>query len=303
MRGLFLNTKEPVCGVHAYGKNLYSVLEGSTRFTWDYCEPETEDEIKFMAEALGTDVYLVNYQGLIGGVLAGAPFLWMKKKVLVYHDCDIDESRWDAIVFSDPGMKSHRHWFSIGRPLPQFKTVVPELLYTRPVIGVHGFLGAWADNVVRRVMQEYEYATIRLQLPYSKFCDPSGDQARSMADRCRQMVNNSGITLDISHDFLPQQRLLEWLAQNDLNCYIRPTEMIWRGVSSAPDCTMAVRKPIAVNKSSAFRHLHGLFPMITVEDMSLGEIIRNGLSPLVPLYTAWHPDVVRRQVEDVLLSL
>ena len=303
MKALFINTNEPACGVHAYGLNLYSVLEPSNSIDWFYCEPLSEPELRMAVEIMEPDCCVVNYQALIGGFLAGAPFPYMKRSFLVYHDCDIDESRWNGIFFSDPTMQPKTKWCPIGRPIPEFKVIMQPLGKDGVVIGVHGFLGAWSDQVVKRVINEFEYATIRLQLPYSKFCDPNGDAARGMADCCRQMVYGTGVNLEISHEFLPQPQLLQWLAQNDLNCYIRPVEMNWRGVSSAPDCALAVRKPIAVNSCNAFRHLHRLSPSICVEDNPLEDIIRNGLSPLVPLYSAWAPEVVRQQVEAVLMNL
>jgi hypothetical protein len=102
---------------------------------------------------------------------------------------------------------------------------------------------------------------------------------------------------------LAQAQLLEWLRENDLNCYLRDPAWNWRGVASAPDCALAVRRPLAVNKCNAFRHLHGLTPSICVEDQSLSQIIGNGLSPLVPLYKQFAPEIVQRQVEDVLASV
>lgn len=239
--------------------------------------------------------------------MSQAPFANVGKQVLFYHDLGINEKFWDAILFADPTMKPHGKWHPIGRPIPEFK---PEKAHYHhdhsndgPVIGCHGFLGAWADNVVSIVMKEFEYATVRLHLPFSPFCDPAGAMALETARHCRQMIDPARIHLDITHDFMTQPQLLEWLSQNDLNAYLRPVGMNWNGVSSACDCALAVRKPIAINRSNAFRHLHGTNPSICVEDCTLSDIISNGLDPLIPAYQAWSPENIRRQVEEVLLSL
>lgn len=307
MNALFINGSTGACGVAQYGLNLFHILEVSAFFGWDYCEPKSEDELKEVMVHTNPSLCLVNYQALIGGFLANAPFPWMPNPVLVYHDCQIDESKWKAILFSDPTMEPHGKWHPIGRPLPGFspnnKSRPRWEEYAGPVIGVHGFLGAWADRVVSRVKEEFQFATIRLQLPFSKFCDPVGVQASSMAQRCRDMIRGSQIKLEISHNFFEQPQLLDWLASNDLNCYMRPPEMHWTGVSSAPDCALSVRRPVSVNRCNAFRHLHDCRPSITVEDSSLMEIIGNGLSPLMPLYQKWSPENVRTQVEAVLLGL
>jgi hypothetical protein len=304
MRALFLQNPVETCGVYAYGRNLYNILSESQRIHWSLLEPSSMPEI---IEAVGKcEVCLVNYQAGIGGILASAPFEGPHKNVLVYHDLAIHECDWDRILFSDPTMKAGEKWVPIGRPLPAASELPPMDTpkdWSRPLIGVHGFIGGWSDQVVHQVMKEFEVATIRLSLPYATYGDATGHLARSMVDRCRSMVNKSGIRLEVSHHFMPQPELISWLKANDLNCYIRPPDMHWRGVSSAPDCAIAARRPLAVNKCSAFRHLHKLSPSICVEDSSLWEIIGNGLSPFAKVYSDWSPERIREQVEEVLLNL
>lgn len=297
---LFINYPEPACGVAQFGRNLWQILKDSQEIEWHYAEPQTVGELRTVAAFPEPDFILYNWQSGQGGFLAGAPFDWLSaKQYLVYHDNDVDESRWSGILFSDPDMPSHGKWHSIGRPIPKYCAPLPNK-NSQFTVGCNGFLGAWADEVVKRVMQEFEAVRIRLLLPYSAYCDPNGDKARAMAERCRAMVKGTDIALNISHNFLEQSQLLDWLAANDLNCYIRPLNN-WRGVSSAPDCALAVRKPMAVNCCQAFRHLHNLQPSIVVDESSLMDIIGNGLSPLVKLYSAWSPENIRKDVETVLL--
>lgn len=304
LNAIFVNPTNPVCGVHAYGVNLFHNLEGSTRCRWTYLEPENIGALRAAASMPSPDAVVYNYSSLIGSFLSEAPFSWINcPQAFVFHDAEVNE-RFDAIFFSDPTFTPYGKWHVLGRPLPKAPSLIVPDRTKLPTFGVHGFLGAWADQLVHRVTQEFENANIRLLLPYARYGDANGDAARAMADRCRSMVNNSAITLEISHDFLPQPQLLEWLASNDMNVYIRPPEMQWRGVSSATDSALAVNRPIAINKSSAFRHLHSLSPSICVEDSSLTEIFSNGLSPLVAFKAKWcEPEVIREQVESVLMKL
>lgn len=306
MNCIFVNYPEPKCGVVQFGRNLWGVLKDSGNVRWSYAEPTTVGELRSVTSMPEPDAVLYNWQGGQGGFLADAPFPWLSaKQYLVYHDLAVDESKWDGILFSDPTMTPRGKWHVLGRPLPEYHLPRTVGRSEMPVFGCNGFIGAWADQVVHRVMQEFEYARIRLNLPFARYGDADGSQARAMADRCRNMVvNNPGIKLEISHDFLPQPELLNWLAANDLNLYIRPSNMNWRGVSSAPDSALAVNRPMAVNKCNAFRHLHNLKPSICVEDHSLLEIIGNGLSPLVEFKAKWcDPEVIRRQVEEAILRL
>lgn len=307
MNALFVNgTTEPQCGVNQFGKNLYDILKDSTRFRWSYHEAETTGGLRSVSSMPTPDVVLYNWQSGQGGILNDAPFEWLRcKQALVYHDNDIND-RWDAVLFADPTFTPYGKWHVIGRPLPMFKPseLDRDVLLTSPIVGVHGFIGAFADQVVYRVMQEFENATVRLSLPFAKYGDSSGALAMGMAERCRNMVvNHPGITLKISHEFLGPQSLLGWLSVNDLNCYIRPPDMNWRGISSAPDFALAARRPIAINKCNAFRHLHNLNPSICVEDASLMDIFGSGLSPTTKLRVDWSPERIREQVEGVLMNL
>lgn len=303
MNMLFVNPTDPMCGVHAYGKNLFQNLEGSNLVRWTYCEPENIGALRALCSMPVPGAVVYNYSSLIGSFLSEAPFDWLKcPQAFVFHDAEVNE-RFDAIFFSDPTFTPYGKWHVLGRPLPAFNPSTYVERTTVPVFGCHGFLGAWSDQVVHRVMQEFEYAKIRLLLPFARYGDANGDAARAMADRCRSMVNIPGIILEISHDFLPQPQLLEWLGANDMNVYIRPPSHSWRGVSSAPDSALAVKRPLAVNRSNAFRHLHNLNPSICVEDASLMDIFGSGLSPTTKLRVDWSPERIREQVEDVLMKL
>ncbi len=303
MRCLFCNTTEKACGVYQYGQNLYRILEASESIEWDLLESRLEPPIQELRQY---SVVMYNWQGLIGSWMSMTPFNLGKRarQVFCYHDLEVPhEDYWDAIIFSDPTVASHGKWHHIGRPIPEYTPIINPLKFRKPIVGVHGFVGAQADQVVYRVVNEFEEATVRLHLPFSPFCDPSGDQARRVVETCRQISTGKGIDLQVSHEFMGSRELLDWLCQNDINCYFRDPAQHWRGVSSAPDMALASRKPLAVNRCNAFRHLHGLTPSICVEDSSLMDIIEHGLEPLVPIYQRWSPEVIRNQVEDVLYSV
>jgi hypothetical protein len=306
MKALFIQNPVKNCGVFSYGHNLYQILHDSTAMEWHYCEPETIEQLTASESNVKPDVMVYNYSSLIGGVLLGAPFPFRSKQVLVFHDCHVDESKWDLILFSDPRMTEQGKWKKIGRPIPAYRPVGSHRVhkdFPKPIVGVHGFIGAWSDQVVHRVLKEFEFATVRLSLPYARYGDSDGAAARTMADRCKNMVKGSGVRLDVSHEFIPQQELIEWLHANDLNCYIRPADTPWRGVSSAPDMALAAMRPLAINRCAAFRHLFDLKPSICIEDNSLFDIIGNGLGPTVPLKVQWSPETIRNEVEATIASV
>lgn len=298
MRALFINLGMNACGVSEFGRRLFHILLPSDRVEWCYHEPASAAECSMP----GYDVVVYNWIDGQGGFLAGAPFLEVKsKQVLVYHDGHC-ATGFDAVLFADPDKPAEGKWHPFGRPIPDRCYSLGKGTRT-PVIGVHGFRGAQADWVVEQVLKEFEHAAVRLLLPFSHYCDPSGAEARGMADDCARMVAGTGVGLEVRHELLREDKLLEWLSDNDINCYMRDPAHNWAGVSSAPDCALAVRRPIAVNKCNAFRHLHHCDPSICVEDSSLRTIMRHGVQPLLPLYERWAQHNVRAQVDDIILAL
>ncbi len=305
MKILFVNTREPKCGVHQYGESLFAVLA-------HYIGPSEDHNIaggsyvgyhEFMSAAdhYKPDVVIYNWQAGIGGWMGGAPFPLKAKQVFVYHDLEANFDKFDAILFSDPTMANHRNWHSIGRPLRSPISVTPRNSEV-PVIGINGFIGAWAQVAFSHIANTFERCHIRMHLPYAAYGDSIGDMARSAAQECVRSMPE-GFTHEINHDFMDWDDLVLWLSRNDINCYLRDTSMHWRGVSSACDAAMCARRPIAVNGCNAFRHMHDCEPSIKVEDRSIREIMQTGLAPLIKKYNEYDPKVVGGQVMKVLESL
>lgn len=294
MRVLFINPDKQRCGVHQYGRRLHSILAESKKL---------EVHEGPIGSTPPCDVIIYNWHPIIDPGMSAIGFLppgWEKaKRAIIYHDGEVNDSLVDAVLFSDPSSPANRNkWHHIGRPLPDFLPRTRNPLGDQVVVGIHGFCGAWAVRVVEKVSNEYERATIRMLLPPSDHCDPSAATARAVADQC-MAVRGAGITISVTHDFLTELGLLEWLSHNDVNCFIRDPAPS-SGISSALDAALAVRRPIAINRHPMFRHMTNLEPSICVDDLSIGQIIRNGLTPLVPVYDRNRREMVRAEVELIL---
>jgi hypothetical protein len=306
MRILLVNPPLAECGVHQYGVRLSNVLGHSPQHQVFYSHAASLEGLSGAAAVIQPDVILYNWIDIIGGYLAGAPFRSLAKyHVLIYHDCSVNEAHWDAILFSDPTMPTRGKWFPIGRPLAEWANCHPAPIPTTvPKIGVNGLVGAWASLAVAQILREFSEAVIRLHLPPAIYIDPLGNMAREAAQNCRRMAGaRPGIQFEISHEFLDQEGLMDWIGRNDLNVYIRDVPPGARGVSSVLDCAIAARRPVAVNGNPMFRHVFGLDPSIQVEHNSLRTIMANGIKPLLPLYEKWSAESVCSQVDKVISSL
>ena len=302
MKILFCNTLPAECGVHYYGNNLAAVLKTNPELQVTLACFASLDECRQAAELDRPDFILYNWQQMIGGWMAGAPFDGLGKQVFVYHDLDARFDAFHAILFSDPTMTPHGNWHPIGRPL-NFVPLPVLAVSERLTVGVNGFLGAWASGAVAAAAAAFPGCHFRLQMPFSTFCDGQGDMARQSATLCAVIASAYGCTLEASHDNLRWPELVAWLARNDLNCYVRPVAMNWRGVSSVLDGAMCAGRPIAINRCNAFRHLHDCRPSICIEDRSLKEILETGIEPLVPYYYEFSPAQVSEEVFRILSRL
>lgn len=302
MRILFVNPYDPHCGVYQYGLRLMGCLHSSRIHHWRYCDPQTADDFLSLCHFARPDLVVWNTHPNIPGWLQGAPLpAEGARHVAIYHDGPEPDSRFSAVLFSDPTMPQHGRWYPIGRPLPAPTTLsCPGT--PLPTIGVNGFLGAWAMIAMRQILHEFHDCTINLHLPFATYGDGSGATAAATAAECVAFaaLHRPRVKVNVSHDFLPTAVLVDRLASNHLNCYMRDLPPTWRGVSSVLDCALAARRPIAVNKCVAFRHVHQCKPSICIEDTPLRQILSNGIAPLQPLLEAWSPDRVREGVESAL---
>jgi SAM-dependent methyltransferase len=75
-----------------------------------------------------------------------------------------------------------------------------------------------------------------------------------------------------------------------------------RGLSSAVDNALAVKRPIAVSNSSMFRHVLQAAPSVSLEKSSLKSIISAGFAPLERLVTQWDQEHLEWEFDRIIDS-
>lgn len=310
MRVLLVNSVEPNCGIFQFGLNLWRVLAVSEKIQFRYAAPSSLAEMMHAMDLIRPDVVLMNfYPSVIPWVTLQALNEIRSRRVkivTIYHEVPV--TGFDAFLYPDPTFagkyKNLNQWFGFGRPLPPARSErackVPEI----PLISTSGFGFAWKghERLTRMVVNEFEHATLRLHLPFAKFGDADGSQARATAQHCRDIVAGSRIELEVSHDFMEPEPFIDWLAESDLNAYLYDETATSRGIASTTDHALAARRPIALTRTHMFRHLHhceGIF----VEDSTLREIMARGIEPLRPAYEAFSEANMLHEVEEILSAL
>ena len=116
---------------------------------------------------------------------------------------------------------------------------------------------------------------------------------------CEALISKPGVRLEVSHEFVTQAQLLDFLAGNHLNAFLYEDRQDF-GISSCLDLALAVDRPIAVSPSPMFRHVADVTPSISIGERSLRDILVAGSEPLRPLRERWSVAAMRRTYERVI---
>lgn len=291
MKILFVSRKSERCGVADYGRRVFNVLK--QRFDIELREVEGETN---------TDDYelvIWNYHfATLPWVVTKISQLRTNDHIMIYHEGPM---LWtpNVTINTDSTISEQSRMFSSPRPLFENISFVDKE-NDIPTIGSFGF--GFADKaywrIAEMVSKEFDRALIRLNIPFAEFGDMTGEVAKKEVEKVRQYLK-PGIELQVSHEFLSQADLLNFLHGNDINLFLYdPLEA--RGLSSTIDYALSVKKPIGISMSSMFRHLpRG----ICVDDSSIKEVMSKGIELLIPVYEQHSNENLLNKYERVINSL
>lgn len=305
---LLLSHREQACGIQQWGRRTANILSKATRYNFVYEEVEAEYEFRALVQKYNPSSIIYNYHvstmpWLNPSILD--EFRGRKQTVIIHEGFAHPENEhsFDYYIYIDPQMQIDKQWsnkvFKVGRTLPHWNGT-----YTKnDIINVgsfgFGFANKQYDMIVRKVNEEFDEAVINLLIPFAKFGDQYGDAARLSADRCRAEITKPGIKLNVTHDFLPENEVLDFLSRNDINAFFY-ADMQGRGMSSATDYALAVKRPIILTKSYMFRHINNMVDTpINIEDTSIKEVLSKGTSPLEKFYSMWSDENYIKSFEDI----
>ena len=294
MKILFLSHKASRCGVHEFGLNAAQALKKSARYSFEYRECASSHEYLSAIHEIKPLAVIYNYY------VVTMP--WLTKKLMAKANLihigimhEVTQEKADSAndrffqyhIGADPTLILRNPIvFKTGRLIPGYES--RDISQNIPVIGSFGFglKGKGFEKILLTVQEEFDEAIVKFHIPFAQFGDNAGEQARKIADHCQSLIKKDGIKLELSHEFLSKEQILDFLAQNTINVFFYD-KYKGRGISSVTDYALAVGRPIAITQSTMFRHLFSCEPSICIEDRSLKEIIRNGIKPLIPFREEW----------------
>jgi len=325
---LFVTHKKSQCGVYEFGENIFNVVKQSAKYNFAKVECENLEELLEGILRFNPGLIIYNYMPstmpwlskdiLKGKVLknniSDIPILQVgiihsilqdiadsstqgSKYSKNFHCFEIANSFFDFYIAPDPTLLLKNPFvFKHGRPIPEYinKYALPRKI----TIGSFGFAKKGYDDLINLVQGQLDDVEIKLHIPFAKFGDENGSAAYDIAEHCRSLIKKPSVKLTITHDYLDKEGILDFLAQNTINLFLRDNE--GRGISSVIDYALAVGRPIGISDSRMFRHIKDANPSIMVEKMPLIEIIENGLNPLERFRNDWSTENLIWEYERII---
>ncbi len=330
---LFISHKVKQCGVYEFGKNIFNVISGSVKYNFIKAECESLDELNQAIKQHNPSAIVYNYhpsvlpwlctkisKGVYRNNLSGIKAV----QIGIIHEITQEvadtatgygnkyilgpshkklNSLFDFYIAADPTLLLKNPLvFKTGRLIPSYSKSMPEPAII--TIGSFGFATPKKgfEKLVQKVQEEFDEAIIRLNMPSADFGDADGDNAKLIAANCKSLITKPGIQLEVSHQFMNDNELLDFLAGNSMNVFMYEDKE-GRGISSTVDNALAVKKPIAVSHCPMFRHILQAKPSVCVADSSLKTILKNGFLPLEEIAKDWNAENLRWEYERILDSV
>lgn len=274
---LFINSVEKQCGVYQYGIRLFNQLNRPDIF--EYAELGCQNDLISLLGSKKYDACILNYHPTL--------FSWWNeviKTYYLYHECHLQFDT-NYVLNTDPTS-------SFGIPRPIYQGIVTETKSDGPTFGSFGFgfENKGFERIISIVQHQYDTATIKLLISFARFGDQNGERARQVSENCRRLITNPGIRLEITHDFLSESEVVNFLASNDMNLFLYDY-MPGRGCSSVIDYALAAKKPIAISNSDMFRHIYS--DAICAYIRPLNDILSDGTKHIIPFLEKWNPTTLQ----------
>lgn len=284
---------------------VYDCLKLSDQFLLEYKEVSADQR----TISRGYDFYLFNYHPSTMQWLDTARLKKLDGLVLtiileVLPDDPFvmcPDNHFHGYCVLDPTIKSNnKKVFAFPRPLEIAEKIIPYQEKEIPVIGSFGFAtkGKGFQHVVEAVNKEFDQAVVKINIPYGDFVPESKAYAEFLADTCKQKAK-PGIEVVVTHSYMSKEELINWCAQNTLNCFLYDRNL--PGLAATTDQAIVSGRPLSVSQNDTFRHI--LSYLKPYPEVSLKSAIENSSTIVQQMQKDWSPMVFSGKFERMLLQL
>jgi SAM-dependent methyltransferase len=311
----FINHREEACGVYQYGRRLARILGMSQRINLVYTEVDSQKDWDWVLVQTDASAFIYNYtdltlQYLTLNTIQARPGA---AHFALYHEGTLPWGPTAApgepkrlpmnawMLVTDSTHTDTADALAIPRPLAD-----PCILNPRtpsyPIISSFGFglRQKGFRRLVEQVNREFDIATIRLRITQAAFYGDAAKETDEVIEECHAVARKPGVQLDITRHFSGDSMLMSWLGESSLCTFLYDDFSRYRGLSSVIDYALSALVPIAVTRTTMFRHITDASPSICVEDRSLREIMQSGTKPLDSHRAKWSHTALIQRFEQIL---
>lgn len=301
IKGLFINNKKANDSIYESGLMVYNCLKSSNKYQIDYIEIDIDNR----SISAKYNFYFFNYHP--------ATMHWMDTSKLKSFPGPVitmvlevspgdpfvlcPPNHFDAYCVLDPTILSDNiKIFSFPRPLE--KVDIKEYIPTNiPTIGTFGFAtkGKGFQHVVNAVNKEFDQAIIKINIPFGNFVPESESYAAFLENLCKEKAK-PGISVVVTHNYMSKSELINWCAQNTLNCFLYDRNM--PGLSATTDQAIVAERPLAISDNDTFRHI--LNYLEPYPEFSLKKSIESSLGKVLEMKKNWSQENFSIRFEKML---
>lgn len=305
MKVLILNHQHVACGVYQFAKRIHKIASRSNKIQYIINSVKNREEYLCAIENIKPNFIVYNWHWdrmpwLLDKDVSKNPSI---KHYFIYHDGSMFSSYDKYLFFGDfdPNKKAVSENKRVLLPRPLFDYDGPYPNNALPTIGSFGFgfNHKKFHTLVQLVNRTIPRAVINLHLTLPYFGDTPGNRLSDIINLCNKYNRHTKVKLNISTNFLDDDKLLEFLAKNDINVFSYEGDYYNPGLSSATDYALSVKRPIAISNNIMFRHI--MKKEICLNWNSIMDILRKGTTPLDEFYDKWSTDRFSQEFDNLFL--
>jgi glycosyltransferase involved in cell wall biosynthesis len=328
LRGAFINPAQANCSIYESGRMVYGCLEESENYCLDYFSLDMFDLPLFAKE--GTIKLLDEYRVVRSDdpaeydfwvfnwhFITMEPHLSLKSisrlpgvKFSIILELEpgdplklVHSDVFDGYIALDPTTPAVGKIFPFPRPL-EGDLCNPKLPRDVPVIGSFGFgtPGKGFELLVEAVNREFDKAIVRVNIPkgaYTASMDSIHleEYSKYIESLCMKIAK-PGIDVRFTNAFMSPEELVDWCADNDLNCFMYTRRQ--SGLSATTDQAIMSGRPLVTGSNDTFRHIQSYIPPYPIT--TLREAIRNTVPLVRKMQQDWSRKSFGNTFEHMLVS-
>lgn len=301
LKGMFYNSKKASCSIYESGLMVYNCLKQSLFYSLDY----TEDQ-NFVYEY---DFAVVNEHFTVNNWVTKQMVKQFNKPVFCivtevsFTEKYIDKSPnfYTAYMVLDSSITEKNNIYGFSRPLEDY--IIPNHCENKiPVIGSFGFATSGKNwhKIVEETQKYFDEAIIRFNIPYATHIPNNKEQIDKVIVSCKNVITNPNINLEITHHNFSKEELINWCANNTINCFLYDREHLFTsGLCATADQAIISEKPLLVSKDCTFRHIHKYIDFYP--NISIKQAIQNTIKGVKKMKQDWSSKNFLEKFESIFL--